>query len=359
MKKMNLKQWIVILLSLPLFFYACDDDEKAKPGAYENGVFIVNEGNMGSGDGSVSFYSYKSDSVFNNIFEGVNGRVLGDVVQSISLHENNAYIVANASNKVEVVNATTFEETGVIGDINGPRYFLGIDKNKAYVSQWGDNGAVKVVNLSTLTVVKTISTGAGSEKMILHNNQVYVANSGGLINNNTVSVIDPTTDEVIKTITLNGDSPRDFVVDANENIWVLCAGYQDYSNWPDIGHTASKLITIDPTSNEVISSIIIGETVHPTHLEVNNTGDQLFYGGGYGFNGIYKMNITDTDIPSTPLINKGFYGFNINPETGNIFALETALDYVSNGKLYRYNTSGELLGEYKVGVGPNGAAFKK
>lgn len=361
MKKLNLKQWLFLLLSLSVILYSCDDDDdkKATPGAYEDGVFIANEGNMGSGDGSVSFYSYDLDSAINNIFKTVNERNLGDVVQSVTVHERYAYMVVNASNKVEIAKASTFEEVNVITDVNGPRYFIGIDENKAYVSQWGDNGAVKVIDLSSFTVTKTITTGAGSEKMIMHNDKVYVANSGGLVNNNTISVINTTTDEVENTITLTGDCPIDFAIDSDENLWVLCSGYQDFSSWPNVEHTASKLIKIDPSTNEEITSFTISETNHPTGLETSRNGNNIFYGGGFGFSGIYKMKTTDTSIPATPLIDIDFYGFNINPETGNIFALQSAADYVSNGKLYRYEANGTLLGEYEVGVGPNGADFKK
>lgn len=359
MKKINFKQWMIALLSFSIFFSSCnDDDDKKIIGAFEDGVFISNEGNMSTGDGSVSYYNYDQDTVYNNIFESVNQRQLGSVVQSVTVHEGNAYIAVNASNKVEIVKASTFEEIGVITDVSSPRYFLGIDKNKGYISQWGDNGAIKVIDLSTFAITKTIVTSAGPEQMLLHNDLVYVANSGGYNNNNTVSVIDPSNDEVIKTITLDGDSPRDFVVDANNDIWVICAGFVDWYAVP-MTETPSKLIKINPTTNEIISTITISENAHPTCLETSRNGNNLFYGGGYGFQGIYKMSITDTEVPTSALINKVFYGFNINPETGNIFALEAASDYVSKGKLYRYEANGTMLGEYEVGVGPNGANFKK
>lgn len=357
MKKINLNQWLFVMLSFTILLSSCDNDNNNSIlGAYEDGAFITNEGAFGSGNGSVSFYSYGQDSLYNNIFSSVNNRVLGDVVQSLTIHYNTAYIVVNASNKVEVVNSNTFKEQGFIDDLTNPRYFIGISKNKGYVSQWGDNGAIKVVDLSTLTVTKTISTGAGSERMIMHNNLVYVANSGGYANNNTVSIIDPSTDEVIKTITLDGDSPRDFVVDANNDIWVLCAGFVTYNiDWSVASQTASKLVRINPTSNEIAETITIDEFYHPTCLKTNNTGNILFYGGGaYG---IYKMSINENTVPTTALINKYFYGFSVNPETDNIFAMEAS--FTSNSTLYRYNADGIELGNYEAGIGSNSASFQK
>lgn len=358
MKKTNLKQWLFLFLSLSVFITACDKDDDTISGVYSDGVFISNEGNMSTGDGSVSYYSLAQDTVYNNIFETVNGRKLGSVVQSVKVYNGNAYIVVNASNKVEIVDANTFEEKGVVTEVTSPRYFIGIDKTKGYISQWGDNGSIKVIDLLTFAVTKTITTDIGPEQMLLHNNLIYVANSGGYANNNTISVIDPSSDEVIKTIPLNGDSPRDFVVDANDNVWVICAGFTDWYSTP-MTETPSKLIKINSTTNEVVTTITIAENAHPTCLEISKDGNNLFYGGGYGFQGIYKMEITDSEVPTTALLTKSFYGFNINPETGNIFALEAASDYVSKGKLYRYETTGVELGAYEVGVGPNGASLKK
>lgn len=356
MKKLNLKQWLFSLLSLTIFLSSCDDDDNITiSGIFSDGAFITNEGAYGAGNGSVSFYSYTGDTIKNEIFKSVNNRSLGDVVQSLTKFDDKIFIVVNVSNKVEVVNSEDFTEYGVIDNLTSPRYFIGINNDKAYVSLWGEEGVVKVIDLNGLAVTKTITVGAGAEQMILHNDLVYVANSGGYTNNNTISIIDTKTDEVTKTITLDGDSPRDFVLDANNDIWVLCAGYTDYAF---MTQTPSKLVRINPTTNEVEESIIIAETLHPTCLETSKNGNNLFYGGGYGVQGIFKMSINDDSAPTTPLLDKYFYGFNINPETGNIFAME-APSFTANGILWRYKTDGTELGSYEAGVGPNSAGFKK
>ncbi len=360
MKKLNLKQWLFLFLSLAIFVTACDDDDDSISGIFSDGVFITNEGAYGAGNGSVSFYAYNGDTLTNEIFKSINNRSLGDVVQSLTVYNDKAYIVVNISNKIEIFQSHDFIEHGVITDLTSPRYFVGINKNKGYVTQWGEDGVVKVIDLDALAVTKTISVGAGPEHLIYLNNYVYIANSGGLTNDNTISVIDPSTDEVVKTITLDGDSPRDFAVDANGDLWVLCYGYieYDYSDWSVISETASKLIRIDPTTNEVAQTITISDNQHPTCLESGINGNNLFYGGGFGYQGIYKMDITATSAPTTSLLDKYFYGFNINSETGNIFALE-APSFTANGTLWRYDASGTELGSYEAGIGPNGASTKR
>ena len=326
---------------------------------YANGVFISNEGSYGSANASISYYSYNADEVTNDVFETVNGRSLGDVLQSITIHNGLAYMVMNGSNKIEVAYANNMIEKGVITGLTSPRYFLGVSDTKAYVSEWGTGMGtdIQVIDLTDLSITKSITAGMGPERMILHNDMVYVANSGGWGNANTITVIDPSTDAVVKTITLDGDSPRDIVVDANDDIWVLCAGYIDYYSTP-MTETPSKLVRINTSTNEVAQTITIGESYHPTCLEASRNGNNIFYGAGYGVQGIYKMSITDTDVPTTPILDKTFYGFNINPETGNIYALE-ATSFTANGTLWRYEPDGTELGSYEVGIGPNSANFKK
>jgi len=360
MKKINLKHWLFLFLSLSIIITSCEKDDDTITGVFSDGIFITNEGAYGAGNGSVSFYSYKGDNVTNNIFNATNNRSLGDVVQSLTVFNSRAYIVVNASNKVEVVQDYDFVETGTISDLTNPRYFIGINKSKGYISQWGEEGVVKVIDLTALEVTKTIEVGTGPEHLIYHNNNVYVANSGGYGLDNTISVIDPSTDAVIKTISLDGDSPRDFTVDANGDLWVLCYGYveYDYITYDIVSETASKLVRINPTTNEVAQTITINENQHPTCLESDKSKTNIYFGGGFGYQGIYKMAITETTAPTTPLLNKYFYGFNINPETGNIFAME-APSFTANGTLCRYTEDGTELGSYEVGVGPNGSSLKK
>jgi len=59
---------------------------------------------------------------------------------------------------------------------------------------------------------------------------------------------------------------------------------------------------------------------------------------------------------TTPIINKSFYGFNINPDTKEIFAFD-ALDYQTNGKVYIYSSTGTEISNYETGLIPNSIIF--
>jgi len=67
MKFMNLKRWMITLLSLSILVTACDDENTVYfPKNFTEGVLITNEGAYGAGNGSVSFYSFDKDNFLFN-----------------------------------------------------------------------------------------------------------------------------------------------------------------------------------------------------------------------------------------------------------------------------------------------------
>ena len=342
------------VFSLLLLTTSCDKEESS--GEYADGVFIANEGGFGSNNGSISFYSNNTDSVYNNIFYSVNNRSLGDVVQSVTVHKNKAYIVVNNSNKVEIADKNTFQEEGVISDVSLPRHFIA-QENTGYLSCWGDN-SVKVIDLETNTVTQSIPVATGPEKMCIVGNKLYVVNTGGYSVDSVVSVIDLTSLEVVKNIIVKY-SPQDIVVDKNNKIWVLCFGkvvYDIVDPYPIIEESPSKIYEIDPETDEWILEGELFQDQHPTQLEISNDG-VMYLGGGYTFCGIYRLEIEGGSGTLTQIVADYVYGLNIDPESNILYTLQ-APSYTDPGKLKRFELDGTLLGTYECGIGPNSASFK-
>src|ERR1043165_7729268 len=68
---------------------------------YSNGVFVTNEGQFGSGSGTISFYNRSSKTVTADIFQKANSFPLGNVVQSMNVFNDKGYIVVNNAQKIE------------------------------------------------------------------------------------------------------------------------------------------------------------------------------------------------------------------------------------------------------------------
>lgn len=355
-----------LLFTSAFGFSSCEKDTEVAPiiendkvrGPYDQkGVFILNEGNFGTPNGSISFLSDSAGyQVQNNIFSAANaGRALGDVVQDMVLHDTLAYIVANNSNKIEVVNAFTFKTVAVVENLQQPRYFAALNGDKGYVTEWvnyGSNGRVSVINLKTNEIIKSIPVGAMPEQLLISDGKLYVANSGG----NTISVINTTTDVVVNTMQVP-DGPSEFVQDKNGTIWVLGAGKVVYTaDWSAIDYektTAGSLSSFtDPLKGVQTITFPSNQSV-PKNLAINGTGDKLYY-NYQGKTMAYP--VSGTVGSPTVVIDRSFYGMEVDPETGHIYGSDEN-GFSGDGTVLIYNAEGQKLKEFRAGIAPNGFVF--
>ena len=329
-----------------------DDEEIQEPtGDYANGILVSNEGPFSNGTGTVTFISEDLSVVNNGIYKMTNDEDLGNVVQSIGFTENEAFIVANVSNKINVVNRYTFEKIASITDgLNNPRYFIEAN-GKGYVTNWGDTADetddfVAIINLQNYTVEGTISVILGPEAVLAKDNTVYVAHQGAWGQNNKVSVINTTSNELIKTLTV-GDVPNSMQLDASGNLWVLASGKPAYTG----DETAGVLTKINTVTNEVDNNIQFETTQHPSSLNLD--GGILYYRLG---DTVFEQSLSATSLNmETVLEGVSFYTMVVN--NGRLYGTDAG-DYASNGTLTVYDLNTELtIKALTVGIIPGGIYF--
>lgn len=343
---------LLYLTFTTLLFISCSDDDDSQPqlipAAYEKGIFVTNEGPFGTGSGTITFISEDYSTVEQNIFKTVNGKDLGNIVQSMGFQDENAYIVVNNSQKIEVVNRYTFESVdSITTGINNPRYFLGADNTKGYVTNWGDpndntDDFVAVVDLRTNEVSTTISVSFGPERMVAYGGKVYVAHQGGYGQNNLITVISGNAVETTITV---GDVPNSMVVSGN-SLFVLCGGNPSYTG----NETAGTLVKIDLLNGQVSNTYNLTTTQHPTSLTIDGTN--LYY----SLDGkIYKVNSTSVSLPGNEIASGFFYALEAN--NGKLYATDAG-DYASKGtmKVFDLSTNMEIQ-EFQTGIVPGGIYF--
>ena len=323
--------------------------------AQNSTVYITNEGNFGTGNGSLSIYDKTSNSVTNDVFSTVNSAYLGDVVQSMEFFDGKGYVCVNGSAKIEVIdeNATYIATIAMAS----PRYLKQVNATKAYVTDWGING-VQVIDLTTNTVTSTIACGAGPEGIAVSNGFAYVCNVGAWGLDSTVTIINTSTDAVETTLTV-GDKPNSAVVDANGNVWVLTGGYTEYdANWNVVSETPGVLAMINTTTNTIDVSYTFTVGNHPEDLVINGAGDKLYYSDGSWSKAVYEFGINDSQLAVTPIINKSFYGLGYDPISNEIYGSD-AVDFTQQGWVFRYATTGAVVDSFQVGIIPGGFAFRQ
>jgi len=316
---------------------------------YTDGVFILNEGLIGTETAEVSFLS-PDGSLENNIYSTQNGGMpLGDTGQGMGLNEDFVYIVLNYSNEVKVVNRTTFEYvTSITDQIESPRH-IALHDGKGYVTNWGDPGNpgddfITIIDLASHTVTGTIPVAEGPEVIIEKDGVLYVAHLGGYSYGNTVSVIDIATQNVI--VLDVADLPSALKTD-DEKLYVLCSGKPSWTG----DETAGGLYVFDLFDYQNVEVYPFEVSEHPEFLGLDATS--LYYVLDAD---IYKMNLGANALPVDPFIETISndvqipYGFN---KIDDKLFLADAVDYVSAGKVYIYGEDGSFEAEYTVGPLPN------
>jgi len=331
------------------FSVSCDDDDDA-PESLAGDFVIVNEGNFGQGNGSISVYNRNSDAVENNVFASANdGRTLGANVQSVSVHDEVAFVVCNAADKIEIIDANNFEALQApLADsaLVSPRY-LAVSGNKAYVSVWGpfdsifalNESKVAVIDLSDYTIMQYLNVAAGPEGIIAADDQVYVANSFS----NTITVIDTNSDEVIEEIILEG-SPLLFAKNGAD-VWVSVKG------------ASAQFVRINTSDNSIAETISVTDSNSNGKFVINQSLSKIYFIGAESFPStsttLQELSLDDTSSGIETLISGDhFYGVGTDPANDDIL-LGNSNSFQGEGTVLRYNTLGDLLQTYAVGVGPN------
>ncbi|MFC0875489.1 YncE family protein [Saccharicrinis sp. FJH2] len=316
-----------------------------------NGAFILNEGSFGANNASLSFFSKDSTTMTNNIYKSLTGNELGNILQSMTIIGNKAYLVLNASQKIEILNLSTYENTRIT-NLSYPRYMIQAGTDKAYISNGNgyNQDYIYVLNTATDVISDSIKISTGPETFLKDGSDVYVACKGGYLTDSTVYVINANTDEITDTIPV-GEVPVEMVRDAWGSIWVLCNGRIVYdTDWVTVLKTVPGCLKkIDPLTKSVEKTITFSAPVagfSTNNLAINNEGTKLYINDG---------DVKEYDIENgvlTSLIsNTNWYGIDVDPQTGYIWGS------LFSGKVQVYNTGGNRLAEYNVGISPNGVVF--
>lgn len=355
---MKLTRLFLLALSISLLASCSNDDndnnDDGPKGAYEDGIFILNEGNDISG-GSVSFINedLNTNTFVKDVYGPTNGNdYIGKYLQNIFFDNDKAYIISGGTNVINVVNRYTFKlvakiETGLIK----PRYGV-VKDGKAYVTNantyWSKTNPVgntddfvAVINLSTNKVESTIPLDGTANRIELTNNKLYITEP---YNSDKLVIINPSTNKIETKVTigLGGDSMET----KDGTLYIIRTPYGDRSEIAKV-----KL------SDNTITKITFPESLDGAkNLDIYN--NKIYYTANTA---VYAIDYTATTASTTPVFEYSstseygkMYGFAVKND--KIYVSDGG-DFASNSKAYIYNLNGTLIKELTVGLGPNGFYF--
>lgn len=342
-----------------VLFTSCssDDDGGSAPlGEYDNGIFVLNEGDGVSG--SVTFMTNDLTTVEQDVFFNVNGNAqsIGGYNQSMFFDGDKAYIISGAANKVTVVNRYTFEYIGTVSTgLANPRYGVAYN-GKAYVTNLNTfdsstDDYITVINLSDLSVEAPIPVNDYADHIVEHDGKLFVANGSFGLGTN-ITVIDAATGAITQVIPA-GQSPNSMEVSGNV-VFVLCGSLAGDSKMVRIGTTQF----VEDTDDFVYDSVTFnGALGNAQNLDIENNRAYFTVGAK-----IYRAALNAVAVNDTPLIDTGstspYIGYGFAVKGNRIFIAEAASDFASDGKIFIYPASGgDVLAEKPAGLGPNSFYF--
>lgn len=329
-----------------LFNISCRNEDpvvEVPKGAYENGILIANEGGFSTPTASVTFLPNDLSAQEDNIYgKNNNNENLGNVFQSIGFKNNNAFLVMNVPNKIEVVNRYTFKKTATISaNLEQPRY-IAFTGNYTYVT---NNNFYDVMKLNIYdagnSFVKSINFDRYAEKVVASDGFVYVQTDGitydsyynELPTGHTITRINPSNNQVDKTITLTDNGAiRDMIADEN-TVYVLSSD----NNQTYLYKIAAKTATVE--------QIALPGITNAAKLAIEN--NKIYF--VTAAKQLYSMN-GNTVVPMFGFETRNIYGFNVID--GKVYIADPS--FSANSITRVYNTSGTLLKTLTTGIGTNG-----
>lgn len=337
------------------------------------GMYLLNEGNMGSNKCTLDYFDFATSVYARNFYAEKNPNVikeLGDVGNDIQIYGNKLYIVINCSHKVEVLNAYTGIRIGQI-DIPNCRY-IRFYKGYAYVSSYvgpvlidpaSPPGAVYKIDTTSLNIVDKVSVGYQPEEMEIIDDYMYVANSGGyraaVGYDNTVSVIEmedfKQTEKIQVAINLHRIRQ-----DSRKQLWVSSRG--DYKTIP------SNLFVLSKKKGYNRMEVIKSMNIPCSNMAVSGDSIYIYSTEWNDFTGKNTVSYAIVNTETLEIVSRNFitdgsekdiiipYGIAVHPETGDIYITD-AKNYVSSGTLYCYTKSGKKRWSVRTGDIPAHIVF--
>ena len=377
--------WTIGYCLLSIALTSCRGDEIIFPAEYEKlpievrsepsfaanepiGMYLLNEGNMGSNKATIDYLDFCNGIYIRNIYGERNPNVikeLGDVGNDIQVYGNRLYAVINCSHKVEVMDLRTCRRIGQI-DIPNCRY-IRFHGDKAYISSYvgpvsidpnAQLGAIFEVDTATLRITRKVTVGYQPEEFEIIGDYLYVANSGGYRvpdYDSTLSVVDLTDFRQVKKIPVCVN-PHRVRKDQYDRLWITSRG--------DHKDVQPQLVCLQPlhstpyTLHQTSPSemVIVGDSMYfyGTHWSDETMSNQITYG-------VLDIRYPISDIRSfitdgTEQNIKIPYGIQVNPYNGDIYITD-AKNYVSSGQLHCYSREGKKKWSVRTGDIPAHMCF--
>lgn len=287
-----------------------------------SGVYILNEGNMTTENGSLIYIS-PDGQVFENVYKNANGSQLGNVTQDLFIYDNKIYIISQ-NGKTNPL-GTGFENDGmlVVADsetlkkvaaytdellsLSWPTHIAVLDDNNIFIR---DNAGIHRFNSVTGELLLIPGTnGAVKNRMAVADGKVFYYAGKNL------SVLEKNGVSVSKTIEMSA-AISGIEKSKDGHVWVATSDKK-------ISKVNSANYSIIKTNDLTVGDF--GGGLFFATPGITSKGDTLYYGSGSIYRHIFstgesKEMVSFSTVKSlVPNAGMGYNGIGVHPETGRVY----------------------------------------
>ncbi len=360
MNRINNFMSIAVTIAGLVFFSSCDSSSGGEEIPMKTGVLIVNAGNFGQGNGSVSFYDEEVGTIANNVIKDANnGSDIGATIESIYQHEGVGFLVCNATDKVEFFSVEDYKYlANPTTSISQPRYMT-VAGDKAYITCWGpwsknftlEESYIAVMDLNSKEIIDSLECGSGPEGIVSVNNKLYIANSF----ETTVTVVN-LSDDSSEKIDLNA-APQHFAMDGSGTLWVTVS-----SNFGVHPEDKVGLQAINTSTDSKNSFVKIPGLSDDGVLAIDGSGENIYLLTAQPWPAteteVFVFDTKTNTLGSDALVSgENFNGIGFNETTDKLYVADAA-GFSGNGKIMVYDVDGLALDNQITSIGPFHFMFK-
>lgn len=344
-------------------FASCGDDDPAPAPQPQPGdewkAFIINQGNMGTVDGTVSAIGTDGSTVTAAAFYATNQQSLGDSPQAAVRYGSKIYVPVYGSNKLWVLDARSLR---IVHDItvSQPEAVCG---GAGYVFVAGNDG--QLTRLDTLQYQPTQLAVGPNPAGVAYNEadgNVYVTISdgynyaNGYADGKKVAVVRASDLSFTRNIAV-GTNPGQILATPQGNVYVVARG--DYYLEPARVQCINAATgDVTDVANGQLIALGSGNVLYVVDFTADYTNDtcavsSAAYSTTTGAL-VSGWQLDQAHLPGMP------QAIDVDPSTGDIYVSSdpSPMGYTLQGAVYVYNRQGTHLRTLEAGIHPFSVVFK-
>lgn len=335
----------LFLIAVFLTVFGCKDNDDFGPvyigqnddsfDSFTNKMIVGCEGNFQYSNASISVVDLENDNVSRDVYRNVNGNAIGDVLQSFTVKGDTLLVVLNNSGTIKLLDLNSLKEIVSFSGFTSPRHAEFIDDDQIIITDLYAKKLLKF-HLKDVAISGSINVSGWQEQIILLDSMAFIANLG---------------QNQIDLINLNSFSLQDSIE--------LMFKPSHLKSMADDRFIAAGAIIEDDQESEIAVFNSISELLFSSRISKSITGFDAKEGDCFYSDSkhVYKYDPV-SGLSAMLFPHRCLTPYALHYEdTKNLLVMSDARDYISNGTVQVFNSEGDFLNNYEVGIIPQTIRF--